>query len=223
MMTQQPTQGRPNSRPVDDPTAWVDLPTAADMLGISGEAIRQRIKRGTLPAEKRDGRWYVAVDRPNMTQGATQQTTQDRPVDNPTEPLEASYRVDGIPGTTLIPITALMEQAADFADRIERLTREAMSAAAERDALRRERDSLVDERDTLRGRVEALESSQVAAEPAEFAAAASPDPEPAIPTAGADDPEDAERAEHADAPEGAATGRSGVFRRWWTWLAGGGA
>ena len=145
------------------------------MLGITGEAIRQRIKRGTLPAEKRDGRWYVAVDRPNMTQGSTQQTIQDQPVDNPTEPLEASYRVDGIPGTTLIPLTALMEQAADFADRIERLTREAMSAAGERDALRRERDSLVDERDALRERVAALEATQAAAEAPRSAPAASDD------------------------------------------------
>lgn len=216
-MTQQPTQGRPNRRPVDDPTAWVDLPTAADMLGITGEAIRQRIKRGTLLAEKREGRWYVAVDRSNMTQGSTQQTTQGQPVDNPTEPLEASYRVDGMPGATLIPLTALMEQAADFADRIERLTREAMSAAGERDALRRERDSLVGERDELRARVAALEASQAAAEAAEFAAAARPEPAATI---GADDGEHAER---GGTPEEASTGRPGVFRRWWTWIAGGGA
>jgi hypothetical protein len=38
------------------------LRVAATHLGISTEAVRMRVKRGTLPSEKRDGRVYVYVD-----------------------------------------------------------------------------------------------------------------------------------------------------------------
>src|SRR5215471_3673670 len=37
----------------------VPLTEAAAQLGIARAALRMRVKRGTLPAEKRDGQWYV--------------------------------------------------------------------------------------------------------------------------------------------------------------------
>lgn len=45
----------------DDAAAPAPLALAARTLGISTAAVRQRIRRGSLPAEKRDGRWYVGV------------------------------------------------------------------------------------------------------------------------------------------------------------------
>src|SRR5215208_721176 len=42
---------------------WVDLKTAADIMGTTTEALRKRAKRGTLPFETgEDGRLYVRVD-----------------------------------------------------------------------------------------------------------------------------------------------------------------
>jgi len=40
----------------------VDISTAAVRMGLTSEAVRKRIARGTLPATKQDGRWYVVLD-----------------------------------------------------------------------------------------------------------------------------------------------------------------
>ena len=48
------------------------VPEAAELLGITAEAVRMRIKRGTLHSERRDGRVFVVLgpdlgqDRPNI-------------------------------------------------------------------------------------------------------------------------------------------------------------
>ena len=47
---------------------WVDLPTAASMMGSTTEAVRKRATRGTLRSEKHDGRVVVWVD-DDRTQG----------------------------------------------------------------------------------------------------------------------------------------------------------
>src|SRR5919199_1324959 len=46
----------------------VELTEAADRLGLSQEAIRKRIHRGTLAGRKVDGRWLVLLpeDRPDI-------------------------------------------------------------------------------------------------------------------------------------------------------------
>lgn len=41
---------------------WVDIGQAAEILGMSKDAVRKRIQRGTLPAEKIDGQWYIRLD-----------------------------------------------------------------------------------------------------------------------------------------------------------------
>jgi len=41
---------------------WVDLPTAASLLGTTTEAVRKRATRGTLRSERHDGRVVVWVD-----------------------------------------------------------------------------------------------------------------------------------------------------------------
>ncbi|MDP9473851.1 MAG: hypothetical protein M3Q71_24855, partial [Chloroflexota bacterium] len=38
---------------------WTDLAAAAARLGISPDATRKRLERGTLRGEKRAGRWLV--------------------------------------------------------------------------------------------------------------------------------------------------------------------
>jgi len=43
----------------------VDIGTAATRMGITPEAVRKRIARGTLPATKQEGRWYVTPDASN--------------------------------------------------------------------------------------------------------------------------------------------------------------
>ena len=56
---------------------------AAEILGISAEAVRGRIRRGTLPVEREGGTVYVLVDHPeeHRTTGDQSRTTTDQPDD----------------------------------------------------------------------------------------------------------------------------------------------
>ena len=56
---------------------------AAQVLGISAEAVRGRIRRGTLPVEREGGTVYVLIDRPSDTRttGGQSRTTTDQPSD----------------------------------------------------------------------------------------------------------------------------------------------
>jgi hypothetical protein len=49
--------------PAGDAGAVVEVPIAeaAERLGLSTEAVRKRVQRGTLAGHKRDGAWFVAV------------------------------------------------------------------------------------------------------------------------------------------------------------------
>jgi Helix-turn-helix domain len=40
---------------------WVTLDQAAQLLGTTADALRKRIERGSLPARKFEGRWYIEV------------------------------------------------------------------------------------------------------------------------------------------------------------------
>ena len=65
-----PTNGTPNTEGTVDEHRWerrserrVHLSEAADLLGVSKDAVRMRVKRGTLRSEKgEDGRVYVWVN-----------------------------------------------------------------------------------------------------------------------------------------------------------------
>ncbi len=52
---------------------------AAEVLGISAEAVRGRIRRGTLPVEREGGTVYVLLSDP--TTGDQPRTTDDQPTD----------------------------------------------------------------------------------------------------------------------------------------------
>jgi hypothetical protein len=56
---------------------------AAEILGISAEAVRGRIRRGTIPVEREGGTVYVLVEEPkdHRTTGDQSRTTDDRPGD----------------------------------------------------------------------------------------------------------------------------------------------
>jgi len=65
------TTGQPDIRPANQP-AYLDSTEAAHALGISLDALRKRISRGTIEAVKKSGHWYVhlggnqpASDRPD--------------------------------------------------------------------------------------------------------------------------------------------------------------
>ena len=47
---------------------WLPLREAATHIDISRAALRARIRRNTVEAEKRDGRWFVLVDVPDGEQ-----------------------------------------------------------------------------------------------------------------------------------------------------------
>src|SRR5918995_1334722 len=56
---------------------------AAELLGISAEAVRGRIRRGTIPVERESGTVYVLLEHPAAGRTTTDQprTTTDRPYD----------------------------------------------------------------------------------------------------------------------------------------------
>ena len=66
---------------------------AAQILGISAEAVRGRIRRGTLPVEREGGSVYVLLDATvdDRTTGDQARTTTDQPTDR-TEALIAELR-----------------------------------------------------------------------------------------------------------------------------------
>ena len=218
------TDTSPDVSPEAPDVSRLTIAEAARRLDTTETAIRMRIRRGTLPSEKdASGRLYVlladtSTDTSTDTSPTQQATRRDTSADTSThrdagEPIEVPYRVDGespAPPTALVPLSTMLVELGHFADRIERLAREASEE-------RQRRIQAEAARDELQARVDALEAQQVAADAPEFAAAARPEP---VTTAGADD---LEHAGHADTPDEASTGRPGVFRRWWTWIAGGGA
>jgi len=57
----------------------IDIGTAAARMGITPEAVRKRIARGTLRATKEDGRWYIIPEAKNglHAQDAVQDAGQD--------------------------------------------------------------------------------------------------------------------------------------------------
>lgn len=59
---------------VDNVQDGVDIKTAAEQLELSEEAVRKRIKRGTLEAYKVDGRWFIRLDKlPDNVQDTSSQ------------------------------------------------------------------------------------------------------------------------------------------------------
>ena len=87
-MAGQPTGERQDGIPIAD---------AAALLGLSAEAVRKRIQRGTLDGHKRAGHWFVVIERqdgPSGRQDAVRTERQDSSGQPPAgAPVEAAYRV----------------------------------------------------------------------------------------------------------------------------------
>src|SRR5215212_10645602 len=76
------------------------VPEAAELLGITAEAVRMRIKRGTLRSERQGGRVFVLL-------GQTQPTEQ--PTDRPDEPNALISQMQG----RIDSLERQLEEAAD--------------------------------------------------------------------------------------------------------------
>ena len=85
--------------------AWLSLGEAAALLGISENAVRQRIKRGTVLGVKSDLGWFIDVSR---------RSTSDQPPPSATigyhRPTNQTIRAtDHQPTIDLVPLTELID------------------------------------------------------------------------------------------------------------------
>jgi len=110
-MTDRPTDqdDRPpvDHRPTTADHAPVPIEAAATRLGITVNAVRQRVKRGTLEGYKTPAGWVVVVDRPTTDRPPTTATDQ-RPTsgDQPTN--QRPTTTDQAPTVDLAPLAAVI-------------------------------------------------------------------------------------------------------------------
>ena len=110
---------RPPSNRTGDPTGeltTVTVADAAELLGLSTEAVRMRVKRGTLASTKVGGTVYVLLDGPNERPN---HKPNARPNDGPNGRPNPRLNVE----TTLM-VANLREHNADLRDQVEHLRRE---------------------------------------------------------------------------------------------------
>jgi BMFP domain-containing protein YqiC len=133
----------------------VDIATAARELGISSEAVRQRLRRGGLVGRKQDNRWLIRLDRTPSEQPSERVETDDR-----TEPIDVSYRVRTdeeaaerlVERTSQKYVTDMRAITEQIDARYERLYREIIDAKEQMITEQAERIT------ELKARLEALES-----------------------------------------------------------------
>jgi excisionase family DNA binding protein len=119
--THDPTADRTRSRyertgDHTDELTTVTVADAAELLGLSTEAVRMRVKRGTLASTKMGGTVYVLLDGPN-----------ERPNAKPNARPNAgtNRRPNPRPNVETPPVVAnLREHNADLRDQVEHLRRE---------------------------------------------------------------------------------------------------
>jgi hypothetical protein len=88
-------EAEPTSRVQDASLDQVDIAEAARRLQTTPDAIRKRIRRGSLDAVKLDGRWYVVLDAARATSAGQStshilDTGQDAPESGRTDDQDAS-------------------------------------------------------------------------------------------------------------------------------------
>jgi hypothetical protein len=115
---------------------------AARALGVSQNAVRQRIRRGTLVATKVDGVWRIALDVETDHQGA-----QPSPGNHIAMTAAARRQVAAIRDEFVLPLV----------ERIGELERDLGRVTAERDAEVRRRQATEAERDAAVAQTEELE------------------------------------------------------------------
>jgi len=154
-------------------TDGLSVSQAAAYLGLSVNAVRHKIRRGTLPAVKVNGEWRVQVlegmpPRPAASPriGGAADMLKDSPADTPPAyPLSAQRQLEVIRDTLLIP---LIEQNERQQMRIAELEHGHGRLEAERDQARiqaemaaLEREQIQAERDALEARLSVLEAAHV--------------------------------------------------------------
>lgn len=139
----------------------VTIAEVARLLGVSENAIRQRIKRGTLPAAKVDGVWHVAMieSAPTADHDAGYQNDQEfRPAGAQERQLLDDYQGTNQPTVSVsarAQLSALVEEMlapiiAQHEEQTTKLARQLGRTEAERDQVRQERDMLQAELDRLK-------------------------------------------------------------------------
>ena len=130
----------------------IPIGDAAAILGLTVDAVRKRIKRGTLRAYKKDERWYVVLPGvlPGVlpaVQSAGQPSVQPVPTRltgspvqpaNQDEPIEAAYRVAGEAAAevALVPLATMVEELRGLADQLNAMARRNEALALEVGQLR---------------------------------------------------------------------------------------
>ena len=198
-------------RPTTDQVAdQFTVAEAARHLGISENAVAQRIKRGTLPARKHAGRWIVTLVSDVVDREATGRGDSNRPVDDRESDRSADQEATDQPPAKL----ALSYQAlAPMMERLEALSREAErervgweSAERERDHEQAARHAAEQERDELRAEVQLLREIERVHESHE-------DTEPFTPVSPSDAPGREDAAQGVETPEHQGSWLSVAWRR----------
>ncbi len=93
--------------------ATVGVVEAAQLLGTTTDAVRARLRRGTLQGQKVDGEWQVIMPAPTVGQQDATEHQQDATVDRQ----DTQQSGDRTPTVDLAPLADLIErQAKELAD-----------------------------------------------------------------------------------------------------------
>jgi hypothetical protein len=124
---------------------------AARLLGVSDDAIRQRIRRGTIPAEKHKGVWYVQVTPPRSAPQGEDASREDSPEPTKVDVREASSplvqeamsrSLRAVAEEMIAPlVAAAAERETALARRVGQLESERDAALRELVRVRAERDA----------------------------------------------------------------------------------
>lgn len=111
--------------------AWTPLDAAAARLGISPDAVRKRLERGTLTGEKRGGRWFVWLDAPDGPDAEPGRHPSGQPDATRTPP-------DAVPETARELIDHLKDENAFLRDQLDQSRRELAAERERFDVIHRE-------------------------------------------------------------------------------------
>ncbi len=121
----------------------IPIGDAATILRLSVDAVRKRIKRGTLRAYKQDERWYIVLPdvqptgQPGVPPVATRLTGNPGQPTDQDEPIEAAYRVAGEAAeVALVPLATMVEELRGLAEQLAELARRNEGLALEVGTLR---------------------------------------------------------------------------------------
>ncbi len=158
---------RPTNQPTNGDRPWTDhgpvsIEEAASRLGITPNAVRQRLKRHTLDGHKTPAGWVV-VWPPTKTAPATDQTTTidvawsatDQPTNRPTDHDKAAVGV--VSPAAQSQLEAIRDQwLMPLVERVGELEREVGRLDAEREGVARDRDRLAEQVASDRGLADQL-------------------------------------------------------------------